>query len=265
MRTAAILLIALCGIVAATLVGVALDARKRRRRSYEPLVDPIMPAPGGVDVSVLRIAIDGRASKFVRTELARIMASIDGTSAQGRSKRLREVSVTLRRVRDSWIYGGAVNDPIRDHADARAAFAWHVDDARVRFTTAAVPLGNPRDPQTTLILVTIVVAARGELATVGEIGAGEELRRALEAAAHREADDIVALEVVWVPEEDGRVLSSIQLEAQYPPPELYRLRGAVVGNVYCTYCGGPFPAELVSCPHCGAPARGRDRDRQAIA
>lgn len=235
-------------------------ARNGHVSSYEPLPTPQLD---GVDVSVLRIAIDGRASKFVRTELARIMSSIPGTSAESRSKRLREVSVTLRRVRDSWIYGGAVNEPIRDRADARAAFAKHVDDARVRFATETVPIedGLP----TTLILVTIVVAAHGELATVGEIGAGEELRRALEAAVHRPADDIVAVELVWVPEDDGRVLSSAQLEAQYPPPDLYRLRGAVVGNVFCTYCGGPFPSELVSCPHCGAPARGRDRDRQAIA
>ncbi len=211
-----------------------------------------------LDISVLRIAIDGRASTFVRTELARILSTIEGTSPQGRTARLREVSLTLRRVRDSWMYGGAVNDPSRSDGEARAAFARHVEDARGRISGEPAP-ADAR--QASVLVVTIVVAARGALAPVSAKGAGEELRRALEAAVHR--DDIVALDVVWAPEEDDRVLSAIQLEAQYP--DLYRLRGTVVGNVYCTYCGGPFPAELVSCPHCGAPARGRDRDRQAIA
>lgn len=249
------------------LFGALGAAATRRRRAFAPVpeIEPLaaLPAPiiDGVDISVLRIAIDGRASKFVRTELERIMSSFEGSPAEVRSKRLREISVTLRRVRDSWIYGGAVNDPIRSRSDARAALLRHVDDARVRFTREAVPEGPPGLQDQTLILVSIIVAARGELASVSEIGAGEELRRALEAAVHRDPNDLVALEVVWIPEEDGRVLTQAQLEAHYPPPDLYRLRGAVVGKVFCTYCAGPFPAELVSCPHCGAPAPGRRADR----
>jgi hypothetical protein len=99
------------------------------------------------------------------------------------------------------------------------------------------------------------VAARTELFTVAHIGSGEDLRKALEAASHRPASDLVAIEIIWQPAEDADRLSSMELEAKYPPPELIPITGALVGKTFCTYCGGPFPAELVSCPHCGAPAR----------
>jgi hypothetical protein len=52
-------------------------------------------------------------------------------------------------------------------------------------------------------------------------------------------------------------MSSMELEAKYPRPDLIPLQNALVGKVFCAYCGGPYPAELVSCPHCGAPAAGR--------
>jgi hypothetical protein len=51
----------------------------------------------------------------------------------------------------------------------------------------------------------------------------------------------------------------MELEAKYPRPDLIPIQGALVGNTFCSYCGGPFPAELVSCPHCGAPAPGREK------
>jgi len=57
-----------------------------------------------------------------------------------------------------------------------------------------------------------------------------------------------------------RMVSSIELEAKYPRPELIPITNALVGKTFCTYCGGPFPAELVSCPHCGAPAPGLEKD-----
>jgi hypothetical protein len=90
---------------------------------------------------------------------------------------------------------------------------------------------------------------------VTTIGTGENLRTALESAPHRSASDLVAIEIVWQPSEETDRLSSMELEAKYPKPELIPITGALVGKIFCDYCGGPFPAELVTCPHCGAPAR----------
>ena len=106
-----------------------------------------------------------------------------------------------------------------------------------------------------MILVSIILAARRTLYTVSEIGSGQDLSAALEAAGTLTAANLVAVEIVWQPSEDSDRLSSVELEAKYPRPELIPINGALVGKTFCTYCGAPFPAELVSCPQCGAPAR----------
>ena len=76
-----------------------------------------------------------------------------------------------------------------------------------------------------------------------------------DAASQLSTGSLIAIEIVWQPSEDSDRLSSMELEAKYPRPDLIPLQGALVGKTFCTYCSGPFPAELVSCPHCGAPAR----------
>lgn len=252
-------------VLGAAIIGGAVRIR-RDRRSPHAGIDPvstyapaIAAAPATVDITALRIGIDGRASKFVRTELEAIAKTYAGDDAETRARKLREVSVMLRRVRDSWIYGGADNEPMRPRADAFAAFARHVDEARTRVRKDAQAVIPPSATPVSLILVSVIVAARGELMTVTDLATGEDLRRALEAAAHRAADEILALEVIWVPDGEAQQISSLDLEAVYRKSELHPLEGAVVGKVFCKYCSGPFPAELVSCPHCGGPAPGRER------
>lgn len=237
----------------------ALRSRRRPPMVYEPILEPAYPTPavssGNIDVTVLRIAIDGRASKFVQTELAAIVKTYDAATEDSRARRLRELSIMLRRVRDSWIYGGADNDPLRPRGEALAAVARHVDEARSRVKQPTTEMVSPSRAPIGVILVSIVVAARGELMTITDLATGEDIRRALEAAVDRAASDLVAVEVVWVPSEPGQQLSSLDLEAHYRASELHPLSGSRVGKTFCTYCGGPFPMELVSCPHCGAPAR----------
>src|SRR4029079_4759522 len=110
-----------------------------------------------------------------------------------------------------------------------------------------------------LLLVSLVIAARRELFTVTRIGNGDDLRAALEAASQLAPTALVAIEVIWQPSEDEDRLSSLELEARYPRPDVIPIQGALVGKMFCDHCGGPFPAELVSCPHCGAPAPGREK------
>lgn len=221
-----------------------------------------------IDVSVLRVAIDGRARKFVQSELARIAKTADTATDEGRVAMLRDVSLMLRRLRDAWIYGGAVNEAMGDLDREKSVFDHHVDDARVRFgeetitneqgvkaTTEASHYVPRSDEGAGVILVSIILAARRELFTVTEIASGNDLRHALESAATLTTESLIAVEIVWQPSEDSDRLSTIELEAKYPRPELIPIAGALVGKTFCTYCGGPFPAELVSCPHCGAPAR----------
>jgi uncharacterized membrane protein len=242
--------------------------------NYTTFMPSYTPAEndGGVDVSVLRVAIDGRARRYVQNELARIAKVADTSTDEGRLLLLREVSLMLRKVRDAWVYGGATNEPMRGADAAKACFDRHVDNARMKINmetisnvqgvvqTQHAPNYTPRSEEGEgVILVTLVVAALSELFTVQHIGDGEDLRKAIESSAHRSAHDLVAVEIIWMPSEDNDRMSSIELEAKYPHPELIKITGALVGKTFCAYCSGPFPAELVSCPHCGAPAPGREQ------
>jgi hypothetical protein len=229
--------------------GLSTGQRRRRRRSeYVPAFEPVIEraaieaSTGNVDVTVLRFGIDATPGKFVSSELGRLTKQIDATTEDGRSKLLREIGLTLRRVRAGWLYGGAVNEPMRSLGEAKAVFAKHIDDAKLHGESTA---GSG------IVVITIVVAARGELLTVDGIDA-EHLRRALESAAYRDAADIIDIGIVAT-----RCASVQELETQYPRPHLVPLVAAGVDKTFCVYCGGPIPADLVGCPHCGAPARSR--------
>jgi uncharacterized membrane protein len=232
--------------VAILVIGAVSASQRRRRRleyvpAFEPVIATIEPvATGNVDVTVLRFGVDATPGKFVSSELERLTKQLDATTEDGRSKLLREIGLALRRVRAGWLYGGAVNEPMRSLGEAKAVFAKHIDDARLRGESTA---GSG------IVVITVVVVARGELLTVDSIDA-EHLRRALEAAAYRDAADIIDIGVVAT-----RCASVAELEAQYPKPHLVPLIVVGIDKTFCTYCGGPFPADLVGCPHCGAPAR----------
>jgi hypothetical protein len=174
-----------------------------------------------VDVSVLRVALEGDAGKFVATEIERHKA-LRGTQL------IRELGLALRRVRVAWLYAGAVNEPLRSEGDAKAVFAKHVEAARADNATGGITI------------VTIVVAARGELMTIGHMDS-ESLRRALEAAAYRPESDIVDVAAVV-----SHVGSAAELVGMSP---LVPIGG---DKNFCTFCGGPYPTELTVCPHCGA-------------
>jgi uncharacterized membrane protein len=178
--------------------------------------------------------------------------------------------VLLRKVKDAWVFGGAHNEQSGPIGRMKPIYDRHVDDARTRFRRETISnvQGQQRrdapgdltwrsDEGEGLILVSIILAARGELYTVSQIGDGEDLRRALEALMYISADQLVAVDVVWMPSEEHDRMSSLELAASYPRPDLIPIRGALVGKAFCTYCAGPFPAELQTCPHCGAPARDR--------
>jgi uncharacterized membrane protein len=266
-------------VVAAVFLVVGLSFAKE---FFFPATDPVYAtsftdadlaavdqmSPGYVDVSVLRVVLDGRARKFVQSELARIGKSADTATDEGRAVMLREVCLMLRRLRDAWIYGGAVNEAEGEMDREKPIFDHHVDEARLRFREETVSNVQgvqsgaeashyvPRsDEGEGVILVSIILAARRTLYNVSEIGSGHDLSAALEAAGTLSAENLVAVEIVWQPSEDSDRLSTIELEAKYPKPQIIPILGALVGKTFCTFCGGPFPAELVSCPHCGAPAR----------
>jgi hypothetical protein len=253
--------------------GIFVKILLENRRGSVGSVTPMRVFAGAsqaaeADVSVLRVAIDGRARRFIQRELKQIAQTTDTSTRQGRATMLRDVTTLLRKLRDAWVYGGAHNEAMGALMDVKGTYDRHVDDARTRFTVETISnvqgrtqqqdagaLSRRSDEGEGLILVTIVLAARCELYTVQKIADGEDLRKALEGAAYLGPDLLVAVDVVWTPSEEDDRMSSMELEARYPHPMLIPIQNALVGKMFCGHCSGPFPAELASCPHCGAPSR----------
>src|ERR1700733_4756343 len=119
----------LCVIVVFVWIGSLIAKSRSDDTSLGLGLDTYTPASlDSVDVSILRIAVDGRSRKFVQSELARIAKIADTKSADGRATMLREVAVLLRRLKDAWVYGGAVNEPMRAIGRPNAVFDKYVDD-----------------------------------------------------------------------------------------------------------------------------------------
>ncbi|HTJ47650.1 MAG TPA: DUF1517 domain-containing protein [Kofleriaceae bacterium] len=264
------LIIAIVGL-AISLVFAAIK-KSSSLPSYTPdyaTPDTSMSYGNVADITVLRVAIDARARKLVQTELARIAQVADTKTAEGRATMLREVALMMRRLRDSWVYGGAHNFPMMSLAEAKQSFQRMTDDARGRFKTETIrneqgmttradapELHPTSDDGPGVMVVSVIVAARHELFTVNRIGDGEDLRKAFESLSSMIAGELVAVEVVWMPSAEDDRISSIALEAAYPKPDLIPIPGALVGKVFCEYCGAPYPAEAIACPNCGGRAKG---------
>jgi uncharacterized membrane protein len=257
------------GVIVGAIVLVGLfvvwDAMKQRARGGAP-VSPVADA----DVTVLRIALDARVRPYVQHELDRIARTADTATQAGLLTMLHEVALILRRTRDAWVYGGAYNHPMSGKQVAQQAFQEQVAKARstyrhemVRNQAGTITTGDRperairSDEGPGLVLVTLIVAARVELFTVHRIGDGDNLRRALEVLSGLTTQSLIAVEIVWSPASPDDRMSSVELEAALPG-EIFPIHGAMVGKAVCSHCAGPFPAELLSCPHCGAPARAAD-------
>jgi len=221
-------------------------------------------AGAAMDVSVLGLALDARARKRLQERLRQIATAADTGTTAGLVTMLREVALELRRARDSWVYAGVLNAQPMRPAEAEALFRQQVQAARAGFTdelvrnadgvvtTAAAPadLVARTEEGPGLVLITVVVAARGVLLDFQDPSDAEQIRAWLESISSLHSSDLVAVEIIWTPAAEDDRMSSVELEAHFPG--LKRLHGvSTVGKVYCGYCGGMFPAELLSCPHCG--------------
>jgi uncharacterized membrane protein len=235
------------------------DARRRREGGGGA------PRAKRLDVSVLRLALDARARTYMQAELARIMKHSDTRGPAGLAVMLRDVANLLRQHHRSWAYAAVVNHDPMDPASAEAAFHRHAGEARATYkdellratagtvTTAAGPEYRARPEEGPgLVVVTLVVCARGKLVDFHDPTEPEEIRRWLEAMAQLHGGNLVALEVVWTPAAENDRLSSVELEHHFP--SLKKLLGCdpFIGRTLCESCSGIFPAELRACPHCGA-------------
>lgn len=223
------------------------------------------PSWDQIDVSALMLAIDWRSRRFVQEALMRMAQQGDTQSPAGLARLARETALTLRRAESAWLYAGIVNSvPSAPHI-AESTFRRVANDARSRFRhelirshqgqrqeKAAPGTQAKAEEGEGLVVVTFVVAAKRQLLDIHDIRNADSIRQLLDQVVALDPWGLAAMEVIWSPAEESDRMSSAELEVLYP--ELRRIaEHTMAGRVFCTYCGGPFAAELTKCPHCGAP------------
>jgi uncharacterized membrane protein len=224
-------------------------------------------ATGGMFLSQITLGIDWRARRELQEQLARLAASGQTGTKEGRAMLLRETVLALRRAEIAWLYAAYKDSgPPLGGPQAQAAFQSAASEARARFRQEVVRnadgtlVQNPTpemrasasEGQGTVVVSLIVVARRG-LTTIANLEDAGQIRAALQERGALDADSLVALEVVWSPAAENDRMSSAELEQNYTELRLIDPR-SIAGRLFCRYCNGPFAQELLNCPHCGAPA-----------
>ena len=218
---------------------------------------------GGVDVTCIQIAVDWRARAELQKKLERMARSGKTKSTAGLAHLLRETAVHLLRVERAWLYTNVYNYHPMAPPQAQGAFTRLATEARTKYqnevvrsdsghlsTEAAKDYQARSEEREGVVVITLVVAARQELLDIAQPQDAAQIRSALQSLTGLMG--VVALEVIWSPAVEEDRMSTAELETIYP--ELKKIDEATIaGRIFCSYCAGPFAAELMKCPHCGAP------------
>lgn len=248
------------GLVVGLMVAALVAAGGRAGSARRP-PGPQARAWMNVDVSVLRLAIDGRSRAFLERELAKVGRLADATSRPKRARALHRIVRILRKCDAGWVYGASSNHRPMSPPDAAEVFRRHAERARSsealsRAQGVAASVQDAAGPGG-LALLTLVVAARREILDFrGDRRA--EIHAVLDDLERLAPSQIVAADLAWLPPGEHDRLSAAALLAvddtlRALEPIAGR-EGRAAMRVHCAACGGPFADALPTCPHCGVGA-----------
>lgn len=185
---------------------------------------------GGVEkISVVKVQVGllGTARDLQR-DLERIAGRADTSSPRGLHYVLQETMLALMRNPDYCVYGYARSGVERSAEDAEARFNKLSLEERGKFEketrinvggrSAISRLDIKKDlstPVSELLVVTILVAAEGRL-KLPKVASRQELVDALTTLGAVRADDVLAVEVLWTPEEEEDYFTQEDLARDYP-------------------------------------------------
>lgn len=222
-------------------------------------------AGGTMFLSSLVLGIDWNARRELQRKLAALAAGKLGGTAEGRAGMLREVVLALERAQLSWLYVACDQETQSlSSAAAQSDFLAACHKARSRFhrelirnegeelaTEAAGPLAVRPEEGAGTVAVSLILVTRRPVAGRAGMADAAEISAALADRAAVTSQELVAIEVVWSPAAEDDRMSTAELEQHYPELVLIDPE-SIAGRIFCSYCGGVFAMELLSCPHCGA-------------
>lgn len=225
----------------------------------------VYSGPNAMHVQRLSLGIDWRSRRDVQDALKALAETGNTSSPEGLAHLLREAVITLRRAEMGWLYVARENlgsfapqraeERFRQLAtEMRASFQHEIvrsDAGALRANSAPEMRAHPNEGAGTVV-VHLIIASRKAIA-MGTLLDAQQIRAALDACGALSKHELVALEVVWSPAAENDRMSTAELEQNYPDMKLID-PASIAGRIFCSYCQGPFAMELLSCPHCGAPA-----------
>lgn len=180
-----------------------------------------------IDVTALMLGIDAQARPEVQRAMNDIAEMGDSGSPAGLVQMMREAIAVLRGVRRHWTHAGVENARPMPEAKAEGRFVALTEKARSRFEDETIRNANgvitrsdagplPASDVQGVVVVTLVVAARRELADVANVRDGDALDRAFDGLMGVGADDFVAMEVIWSPSDENDRATVAMVESKYP-------------------------------------------------
>lgn len=188
-------------------------------------------ASSNPSVAVVKLQVGLLAgARELQDDLNRLAVSADTGSSAGLSKLLQETTLSLLRHPEYWAYAASEDKQTR-LLSAEQEFNRYTLSARSQFSQetlsnvnsqltqapakAALPGTDGLEAPGEYILATVVVATQGKL-DLPDIRATEDLRRALGQIGAVSSDNLLAVEVLWTPQQSGETLSADELIAEYP-------------------------------------------------
>jgi uncharacterized membrane protein len=197
----------------------------------------------GISVAKVQVGLMAQA-RNLQLDLDRIAFNADTNTESGRAKILQEVSLTLLRHPEYWVYGSVSTDtPKLSGAEAvfnrltmaeRSKFAEetlsNINGQVKQPKLASAAQGGTLTPQSPAellamnadaeyVVVTLLVATTAKL-QLPKINGENDMKQALQQIGSLAASGLLAIEVVWTPQADGDCLTSDDIMASYPDMKL---------------------------------------------
>ncbi|MGB5975117.1 MAG: DUF1517 domain-containing protein, partial [Nodosilinea sp.] len=197
--------------------------------------DSAAPAGSNPPVAVVKLQVGLLAeARALQDDLNRLATTADTGTSQGLAKLLQETTLALLRHPDYWAYAASEDKQTR-LLNAEQEFNRYTLSARSQFSAETLSNVNnqltqaeaqgvlPGDTNQSApgeyILATVVVATQGKL-DLPDIYSSADLRQALNQVGAVSSENLLAVEVLWTPQQSGETLSGDELVAQYPELKL---------------------------------------------
>ncbi|MFN9175037.1 MAG: DUF1517 domain-containing protein [Synechocystis sp.] len=189
-----------------------------------------------VGIAQIQVGLLANA-RSLKQELDELARSADTGTANGRSLVLQEATLALLRHPEYWVYGSSQSDTAR-LSIAEAAFNQLALTERSKFSDETLSNFNNQlrqadrkpalggdeaalvpDAAGEYILVTIIAAALGKL-NLPTVNDSSDLKNALQSLGGLGGDRLLAIEVLWTPQQEGDTLTSNDIISEYPDLKL---------------------------------------------